>query len=67
MPLTQHSRPDRTSKRLCIPRSTLNIRRLAVTDANPADPLVPEAAHLYKTNRAKFNQIATEYTRKYAM
>ncbi len=38
-----------------------------VTDANPADPLVPEAAHIYKTNRAKFNQIAAEWTHKYAM
>ena len=38
-----------------------------VTDANPADPLVPEAAHLYKTNRQKFNQVASEWTRKYAM
>jgi ubiquitin-protein ligase len=26
-------------------------------DANPSDPLVPEAAHLYQTNRERFNQV----------
>ena len=37
-----------------------------LSDANPDDPLVPEIARLYKTNREEFNRIAREYTVKYA-
>jgi ubiquitin-conjugating enzyme E2 D/E len=37
-----------------------------LTDANPDDPLVPEIARLYKTDRAKYEATAREYTRKYA-
>lgn len=38
-----------------------------LTDPNPDDPLVPEIAKIYKTNRAEFNRRAKEWTRKYAM
>ena len=31
------------------------------------DPLVPEIAHLYKTDRDRYNQFAREWTQKYAM
>jgi len=54
------------SPALTINKVLLSICSL-LTDANPADPLVPEAAHMYKTNRQKFNQVASEWTRKYAM
>ena len=37
-----------------------------LTDPNPDDPLVPEIAHVYKTNRSKYEETAREWTRKYA-
>jgi ubiquitin-conjugating enzyme E2 D/E len=37
-----------------------------LTDPNPDDPLVPEIANLYKTDRAKYDATAREWTRKYA-
>ena len=36
-------------------------------DPNPDDPLVPEIARIYKTDVAKYNDVAREWTRKYAM
>ena len=36
-------------------------------DPNPEDPLVPEIARIYKTDRAKYNKLANEWTKKYAM
>jgi len=38
-----------------------------LTDPNPDDPLVPEIARMYKTDRNKYNQMAKEWTQKYAM
>lgn len=38
-----------------------------LTDPNPDDPLVPEIAHVYKQDRAKYNATAVEWTRKYAV
>lgn len=38
-----------------------------LTDPNPDDPLVPEIAHKYKTDRAEYEQTAREWTRKYAI
>ena len=35
-------------------------------DPNPDDPLVPEIARLYKTDKAKYAQLAKEWTKKYA-
>lgn len=35
-----------------------------LTDPNPDDPLVPEVAHLYKTDRARYESTAREWTRK---
>lgn len=37
-----------------------------LTDPNPDDPLVPEIAHLYKTDRSRYESTAREWTRKYA-
>ncbi|KAJ7414409.1 Ubiquitin-conjugating enzyme E2 D3 [Pitangus sulphuratus] len=31
------------------------------------DPLVPEIARIYKTDRDKYNRISREWTQKYAM
>ena len=38
-----------------------------LTDANPDDPLVPDLARIYKTDRQLFNKNAKEWTTKYAM
>ncbi|KAF0548828.1 ubiquitin-conjugating enzyme [Gigaspora margarita] len=35
-------------------------------DPNPDDPLVPKIAHIYKTDRARYEATAREWTRKYA-
>eukprot|EP01105_Mastigella_eilhardi_P028146 TRINITY_DN90_c0_g1_i3.p1 TRINITY_DN90_c0_g1~~TRINITY_DN90_c0_g1_i3.p1 ORF type:complete len:175 (-),score=42.62 TRINITY_DN90_c0_g1_i3:85-534(-) len=56
---------DQWSPALTISRVLLSISSL-LTDPNPNDPLDPESAHLYKTNRARFDQVAREYTAKYA-
>ena len=37
-----------------------------LSDPNPDDPLVPEIASIYKTNRDKFNANAREWTIRYA-
>lgn len=38
-----------------------------LTDPNPDDPLVPEIAHVYKTDRIRYEATAREWTRKYAI
>jgi ubiquitin-conjugating enzyme E2 D/E len=38
-----------------------------LTDPNPNDPLVPEIAHMYKTNRAEYEATAQNWNQKYAM
>ncbi len=38
-----------------------------LTDPNPDDPLVPEIAHIYKTDRGRYEETAREWSRKYAM
>ena len=57
---------DQWSPALTIQKVLLSISSL-LTDANPDDPLVPEIAHIYKTDRAKFEATSREWTRKYAM
>ena len=37
------------------------------SDPNPDDPLAPEAARMYKTDKKKFDQTAREWTTKHAM
>ena len=56
---------DQWSPALTISKVLLSICSL-LTDPNPDDPLVPEIAHKYKSNRAEYEKIATEWTRKYA-
>ena len=36
-------------------------------DPNPDDPLAPEIAWIYKTDRDKYNRISWEWTQKYVM
>jgi ubiquitin-protein ligase len=38
-----------------------------LNDPNPDDPLVPDVARIYKNDRSKYNNTATEWTKKYAM
>ena len=57
---------EQWSPALTITKVLLSICSL-LTDANPDDPLVPEIAHIYKTDKAKYEATAREWTRKYAM
>ena len=38
-----------------------------LSDFSPDDPMVPEIANIYKKNRSRYNEIAKEWTRKYAI
>ena len=38
-----------------------------LTDPNPDDPLVPDIAHLYKTDRPRYEATAREWSRKYVV
>jgi len=53
------------SPALTISKVLLSISSL-LDDPNPEDPLVPEIANLYKTDRQKYINTAKEWTRKYA-
>ncbi|KAJ1996406.1 Ubiquitin-conjugating enzyme E2 4 [Coemansia sp. RSA 1358] len=56
---------DQWSPALTISKVLLSICSL-LTDPNPDDPLVPEIAHIYKTDRHRYESIAKEWTQKYA-
>eukprot|EP00043_Microstomoeca_roanoka_P027418 m.14472 g.14472 ORF g.14472 m.14472 type:complete len:148 (-) comp7625_c0_seq1:50-493(-) len=53
------------SPALTISKVLLSICSL-LTDPNPDDPLVPEIARLYKTDRSQYEKTAREWTTKYA-
>mmetsp|Transcript_73753 Transcript_73753/g.162867 ORF Transcript_73753/g.162867 Transcript_73753/m.162867 type:complete len:153 (+) Transcript_73753:111-569(+) len=57
---------DQWSPALTISKVLLSISSL-LTDPNPDDPLVPEIAHVYKTNKKAYEDTAREWTRKFAM
>ncbi|KAI5996203.1 hypothetical protein PISMIDRAFT_681483 [Pisolithus microcarpus 441] len=57
---------DQWSPALTISKVLLSICSM-LTDPNPDDPLVHDIAHLYKTDRARYEATAREWTRKYAM
>ncbi|CAD5167472.1 ubiquitin-conjugating enzyme E2-17 kDa-like [Musa acuminata AAA Group] len=57
---------EQWSPALTISKVLLSICSL-LTDPNPDDPLVPEIAHMYKTDRAKYETTAKSWTQKYAM
>ena len=56
---------DQWSPALTISKVLLSILSL-LTDPNPEDPLMPEIAQLYKTNKAAYEEKAREYTMLYA-
>ena len=56
---------DQWSPALTIGKVLLSISSL-LCDPNPDDPLVPEIANLYKTNKVKFEENAKAWTQKYA-
>jgi ubiquitin-conjugating enzyme E2 D/E len=53
------------SPALTISKVLLSITSL-LTDPNPDDPFVPEIAHLYKADRAKYEETARNWTLMYA-
>jgi len=57
---------EQWSPALTISKVLLSICSL-LTDPNPDDPLVPEIAQIYKTDQARYEELAKEWTRKYAM
>ncbi|KAK6276956.1 hypothetical protein POUND7_017279 [Theobroma cacao] len=57
---------EQWSPALTVSKVLLSICSL-LTDPNPDDPLVPEIAHTYKTDRAKYESTARSWTQKYAM
>lgn len=54
------------SPALTVAKVLLSIGSL-LTDPNPDDPLVPDIAHQYKSNKALYEKTAAEWNRKYAM
>ena len=56
---------DQWSPALNISKILLSISSL-LTDPNSDYPLNPEAGRIYKSDRAKFDKIAKEWTKKYA-
>lgn len=57
---------EQWSPALTISKVLLSICSL-LTDPNPDDPLVPEIAHMYKSDKAKYEATARSWTQKYAM
>mmetsp|Transcript_13126 Transcript_13126/g.23308 ORF Transcript_13126/g.23308 Transcript_13126/m.23308 type:complete len:149 (-) Transcript_13126:327-773(-) len=57
---------DQWSPALTISKVLLSISSL-LTDPNPDDPLVPEIAHILKTDKKRYEATAKEWTAKYAM
>jgi ubiquitin-conjugating enzyme E2 D len=57
---------DQWSPALSISKVLLSICSL-LTDPNPNDPLEPDIAGVYKSNKIQYEMTAREYTKKYAM
>ena len=57
---------DKWSPALTMSKVLLSISSL-LTDANPDNPFEDEIAHIYMTDRPKYEWTAREWTRKYAM
>ena len=53
------------SPALTISKVLLSVCSL-LTEPNPDDPLVPQVAQLFKADRAKYNQMAREWTNRFA-
>ena len=52
------------SPALSISKVLLSLSSL-FTDPNPDDPLSPDVAHVYKTNKKQFERIAKDWTQKF--
>ena len=57
---------EQWSPALTISKVLLSICSL-LTDPNPDDPLVPEIANIYKTDKPRYEETARQWTIKYAM
>uniref|UniRef100_A0A060T4X5 ARAD1C01474p n=1 Tax=Blastobotrys adeninivorans TaxID=409370 RepID=A0A060T4X5_BLAAD len=57
---------DQWSPSLTISKVLQSICSL-MSNPNPDDALVPDIAHLYKTDRSRYEATAQEWVRKYAM
>lgn len=57
---------DQWSPALTLSKVLLSICSL-LTDPNPDDPLVPEIAQIYRNDKTRHDQVAREWTAKYAM
>ncbi|GMH06563.1 hypothetical protein Nepgr_008403 [Nepenthes gracilis] len=57
---------EQWSPALTVSKVLLSICSL-LTDPNPEDPLVPEIAHMYKTDKSMYESVARSWTLKYAM
>ncbi len=56
---------DNWSPALTISKVLISLCSL-LTDPNPNDPLMPQIAHQYKTNRKAHDKMARQWTIKYA-
>ena len=56
---------DQWSPALTLPKLLLSISSL-LSEPNPDNPLVPEIARLYKSDKVKHDRVAKEWTQKYA-
>ena len=56
---------DNWTPALTVSKVLLSICAL-MCEPNPDDPLMPEVARQFKTDRATYNEIAREYTRRHA-
>lgn len=54
------------SPALTVAKVLLSIQSL-LNEPNPDDPLVPDAARMYKNDRGRYHKQAQEWTKKYAM
>lgn len=57
---------EQWSPALTISKVLLSICSL-LTDPNPDDPLVPEIANIYKSDKGRYEETARQWTMKYAM
>ena len=57
---------EQWSPALTISKVLLSICSL-LTDPNPDDPLVPEIANIYKSDKSRYEETARQWTMKYAM
>lgn len=56
---------ERWSPIMNISKALLSICSL-LDDPNPDDPLEPDIAHIFKTDRERYNRLAKEWTMRYA-